>query len=89
MSIGTRSSASAQEGGKSFATAAAQCKRVTPHLSVKSIRMGPHSAGKCLYCAWGKIVIVPVFQIDQWPVWYSSDSSAEGECTVGPGNTLC
>ena len=58
---------------------------MTPHLSVKSNRMGPHSSGKCLYCAWGKVVIVPVFQIDQWPVRYSSDSSAEGECTVGPG----
>ena len=68
MSIGTHSSASSQRGEKSLATAAAQSKRVTPHLSAKSNRMGPHSAGKCLYCAWGNVVIVPVFQMDQWPV---------------------
>ena len=34
MSIGTHSSASSWRGGKSLATAAAQSKRVTPHLSV-------------------------------------------------------
>ena len=43
MSISTRLSRS---GGKSLATVMAQSKRVPSHSSVKSNRVGPHSAGK-------------------------------------------